>query len=484
MAKARAILGGLLALNCAAYSATLGPITPRIAVATSDNIQGRCDSVGISPPWEVLQNLEPLGPWSRLRYFYDRLYAVNRSPDEIQAIDPVSFDTILTLRLARDSMPEDILVVAPDRAFVSLYNSTAIAIVDPIKGLPQGSIDLGAFADTDGLPEMSMMARDGDRLFVQIQRIDRTGTGIPVPPSWLAVVDLKSETLIDVDPDLPGVQGVRLIGTVPNSRMHVDRRARRLFVSTPGPRLNVSGGIEEVDLDTLQSLGFVLSEADVGVDLGGFVMVSPDAGYVLGHTDIVASSHLAPFSRDQGVGDQILMAFGFIDALAIDPITSQLFFPDPFSMPFGVHVIDTRTNEILTRVPLATGLPPWDLTVVRRTTAGEATDLQVTGPDPQTGALSLTYRPACGATDHTLVIGPLDQVGAYGYSGQICGIGTGGTVEAFNPGEGSFFFLVAGTGDEFDSGSYGAGSAGVERPEFGEDPACPFVQDLTFACDR
>jgi hypothetical protein len=74
-------------------------------------------------------------------------------------------------------------------------------------------------------------------------------------------------------------------------------------------------------------------------------------------------------------------------------------------------------------------------------------------------------------------------VGAYGYTVQICGIGTSGAVPEFDPGDGSFFFVIAGTGDAGDEGSYGADSRGVERPELLDDPACSFAQDLSFSCD-
>jgi hypothetical protein len=496
MNSLRSILGGALLVCLAALTAPLAltaraaraaapaEVEPRLAVATSDGARGDCDAVDLDPPWEALHNLEALGPQARLRYFFDLLYAVDPSQDSIQVIDPASFDTLRTIFMERGSSPEDLLVVSADRAFVSLYNRAALAIVDPARAVVRGFIDLSAFADGDGLPEMSMLARDGDLLFVQIQRIDRVVSGGPVPPSWLAVIDLRTESLIDVDPRRPGIQGIELNGTIPSFRMHVEARARRLFVSTPGPRLNVSGGIEEIDLDALASLGFVLSEESVGIDLGGFVMTSPDAGYVLGHTDIVASSHLAPFSRQSGSGQQIMMNFGIIDNLAVDLATSQLFFPDPFSVPFGVHVIDTATHEVLTETPIATGRPPWDLTVIRRTTPGEARELQVTGRDPETGRLSLAYRPACGATNHNIVYGPLDKVGSYAYSGQVCGIGTSGAVEAFDPGEGSIFFLVVGTGEAVDEGSYGGDSRRAERPEDLLDPVCSFAQDLSFSCDR
>lgn len=482
MTSARTLLVILVTLPMAARAPVSARVDPTVAVVTSDNSQGNCDAIEIDPPWMISRNLESVGLQARVRYFYDRLYVINPSRDDIQVIDPASFDTVRTLRMDRGSSPEDILVVSPDRAYVTLYDNARLAIIDPRNGAPRGSVDLSPFADADGLPEMSMMARDGERLFIQIQRLDRLSNN-PVRPSSLAVVDLDTEMLVDVDPDTPGLQGIRLNGTIPSFRMHVESRARRLFVSTPGPRLDTSGGIEEIDLDALRSLGFILSEEDVSADVGGFVMITADAGYALSHTDIVASSHLFPFSRTQGQGSEILLTFGFIETLAYDRPTSQLFFPDPFSMRFGVHVIDTLTNRVVTGPPIATGLPPWDLAVVRPTTPGEVRDLVVLGVDPLTGGVSLAYRPACGASNHSIVFGPLEEVRTYGYSGRICDVGTTGTA-AFDPGPSSFFFLMVGTADSGSTGTYGADSGLDERPAMTADPGCPFTQDLGFPCDR
>ena len=472
----------LLALAASAYPAAA--VEPRIALATSDDIRGALDVMDTVPPWSVQPAVELIGRLARLRYFLDRLYVINPSQDSIQVVDPVTLETILVLPLARGASPEDICVTEPDRAFVTQYNSAWLAVIDPSTGAWRGAIDLSGFSDADGLPEMSMMARDGRRLFVQIQRLDRTNSNRPVPPSYLAVVDLITETLIDADPGAPGIQGIQLLGTAPVASMHVDRRARRLFVSAPGPRLNTSGGIEEIDLESLMSLGFILSEASIGADLGGFVMTSVDAGYALAHTEVVASSHLHSFSRGGGQGPQIAATFGHDDSLALDPVTGYLFFPDPFSARFGVLVIDTATNTLLTGVPVPTGMRPWDLTVMRTTTPGEVGDLRVQAYDPDGGGMTLSYEPACGASNHNIVFGPLAGVSAYAYAGQVCGIGSSGTYGGFDPGPGSSFFLVVAAGAAGNEGSYGVATGGIERPEVTGDPDCDFVQDLSFACDR
>ena len=120
-----------------------------------------------------------------------------------------------------------------------------------------------------------------------------------------------------------------------------------------------------------------------------------------------------------------------------------------------------------------------------QTTPGEATDLQVTGYDAATGRISVTFQPACGAADHHLEFGPLGDVGTPGYSGQVCGIGNG-SYDAFDPGPGSYFFLVVGDDGASVEGSYGLSRIGgveAERQSDLLDPTCSFTQDLSLRCD-
>jgi hypothetical protein len=164
------------------------------------------------------------------------------------------------------------------------------------------SVDLSLFADADGRPELGAMFRDGDRLFVQIRRFNEEGPGGFAPPMYLAVIDLRTETLIDVDPDTPGVQAITLQGTSPKHRMQVVPGTRMLFVSATGGFFD-QGGIEAIDLDALGSRGLVIRESDglTGADLGPFVMVDADRGFLVYSTDLDLSSHLQPFSLTKGV---------------------------------------------------------------------------------------------------------------------------------------------------------------------------------------
>ena len=112
---------------------------------------------------------------------------------------------------------------------------------------------------------------------------------------------------------------------------------------------------------------------------------------------------------------------------------------------------------------------------------GEAEDLLVTDIDPATGEISISYTAACSAVDHTLVLGPLGQVSTYGYSDQVCDLGTAGTA-SFASDPGSLFYLVV-ANDGTTEGPYGQDSEGVERPGQNPQPSCSFEHLPGLACE-
>ncbi len=484
-------------LLCAVWSIMCQPAgaagEPHLFVVSWNLLRGTTAALELESPWSADLDLEFVGTRAVVRHYFGNHYVVNSAAGEIQVIDPATFETTLTFSVGIGSNPHDIVLVDSATAYVSRYDSTLLYKVDPTTGALLGTIDLSAFADDDGLPEMSRMALDRNHLFVQIQRLDRALTGNPVPPSYLAVIDVTTDELVDPTAPLAdtapdgvkvGPPGIRLHGTNPSLWMHRDSRARRLFVGMPGVRLDVSGGIEEIDLDALKSMGFMFAEENSIGDLGAFVMVTPDLGYAVGHTDITESSHLFMFTREEGrVTNELYLTFDIIRSMAYDPATSLLFFPDSGALVPGIHVHDTLTNEGQVPDPVPTGLQPRDLVVARDTTTGDVTDLQVTGFDPRTGTLAISYHPACGASDHNIVWGRLDDVGTYLYSGRTCRIGETGSYDRFKPGGDSYFFIMTGMDDAGVEGSYATRNDWSERPPDLEPQACAAVQDLSFSCD-
>lgn len=362
-----ALVAGMAAAPSAAFD-------DHVFVVTGIADPGACAALGIYPPWNATLDLERVGRNPIVRHFGGLHYVVNGSPDDnIQVIQPETFETVLQFSVGAGSNPHDILVVDEGAAYVSRHDSRWLYRVHPGTGAVLDSLDLGGFADSDGLPEMSMMARDGDHLFVQIQRLDREASFTPIPPSYLAVIDVTSNQLVDVDPAQPGIQGIELTGLFPRFKMCVEAGARRLYVSTPGEYMGVEiGGIDEINLDTLQAMGYVTSELLIGsADMGAFVMVSEDKGYVLCHTDFTLSSHLTAFSRIDGYSlGEIYVTFAPVQSLAYDPESHQLFFPDSDGMDPGIHVFDTLSDTKLTDSVIHTGSLPVDLVIARDPSTG------------------------------------------------------------------------------------------------------------------
>jgi CorA-like Mg2+ transporter protein len=369
---------------------------------------GNCATLDLDPPWNAITDREPVGARPFARHFLGVHWVVDQSPGgAIQAIDPVTFDTIVQFPVG--GSPRDILVSDPGHAWVTRYDSPWLLEVNPATGAPLDSVDLGVFADTDGIPEMVMMARDGDRLFVQIQRVNFIDQP-PFLPGLLAVIDLPTRTIVDADPVEPGVQAIALAGYWPDHRMQVESAARRLYVSTPGPRLDVSGGVEEIDLDSLTRLGFLVSEEALSVDVGGFVLVSATRGYYIGHTDIIPSSHLTSFSRPDGT--RLTEAYTGIlyvnDNVAYDAATGQVFFPDSYQG--GIHVFDAFTDAQLTTTAIPTGEAPIDLLVARGSAVDAPVPAAVTAgalswavPNPARGLAEIVLARGGGRTEATIL---------------------------------------------------------------------------------
>ena len=102
--------------------------------------------------------------------------------------------------------------------------------------------------------------------------------------------------------------------------------------------------------------------------------------------------------------------------------------------------------------------------------------------DSQSGAIDVTFSPACDATNHTIYYGDLTDVSSYGYSGAACWMGSSGTASFDPAGVTDVFFLVVGSTGVVE-GSYGLDGTGAERPESSSAAECDLPRDLTGTCD-
>src|SRR5690242_5095754 len=99
------------------------------------------------------------------------IYVLNRfGAATIQVLDPAqSFAATLQCSTGPGSNPNDIAFASPTKAYVAALGSAQLLIVNPAahadcSDFVVGHVDLSAFADADGIPEMNALAIIGDRL--------------------------------------------------------------------------------------------------------------------------------------------------------------------------------------------------------------------------------------------------------------------------------------------------------------------------------
>ena len=324
-------------------------------------------------------------------YHDGRVYIVNRlGQDNILVLDAMDLRTPLTqFSVGNGTNPHDIEIVASDKAYVTRYDAASLLIVNPQDGAELGEIDLSAFADADGLPEVSQIVRVGERLYLSCQRLDRNGGWGPADVSYLIVVDLATDTLVDVDSDAEGVQGIALSIANPNSMAVAGEQIAVGVVVNFGDR---AGGVEIVDTATNRSLGLAVSEEDLGGDITSMILVDQNRGYAVVADENFANS-VRPFELSSGsVGAPLEnISGGFIPSLAVDGerliVADRGSFADPTSA--GLKFYDAATGALL-RGPIDTGLPPQGIIVLGDVTVPTAVE-ETTDSLPQEFALEAAY---------------------------------------------------------------------------------------------
>ena len=324
-------------------------------------------------------------------YHDGRVYIVNRlGQDNILVLDAMDLRTPLTqFSVGNGANPHDIEIVAPDKAYVTRYDTASLLIVNPQDGAELGEIDLSAFADADGLPEVAQIVRVGNRLYLSCQRLDRNGGWGPADVSYLIVVDLATDALVDVDLDAEGVQGIALSAANPNSMAVVGEQIAVGVVAGFGDR---AGGVEIVDTATNRSLGLVVSEEDLGGDITSMVLVDQNRGYAVVADENFANS-VRPFDLSSGTVGAPLenISGGFIPSLAVDGdrliVADRGSFADPASA--GLRFYDAATGAFL-RGPIDTGLPPANIVVLGDAAVPTAVE-EAADSLPQEFALETAY---------------------------------------------------------------------------------------------
>ena len=402
----------------AAAASDLASTSPyRVTALTSDWQTG---GVSLLDPeaLTVRRDVAPACPDAVGRVHDGLLYLVNRAGcDNIEVVDPATGGVLRQFSVGNGTNPQDIAVVSSTRAYVSRYETNELLEVDLVTGAGVDSISLASFADGDGLCEMHRMHVSGRRLFVELQRMVRhtwPDPWVPEPPSMLAVIDIDTRQLVDVDSAVPGVQAIALAGTNPIAPIVEDPDDGDLLVPEAGQYGVIDeAGIERVNPISLRSEGFLVRENDLGGDLIDFAV---RIGGREGDPSALARGGSGPTDRTifaivslAGSNTALLMvsanggevldtlrnpgSFTLADVLLHD---GKLFLSDRDYERPGIRVYDALTGDSLAG-PVATGLPPAELLLLPGvTTPISARDPGILGearPNPSLGPVRLTWRP-------------------------------------------------------------------------------------------
>jgi len=262
----------------------LGSVLGGVVIAATDFQRGAgvADFVALNPPtpgFKSWRNLELVSADPVVRAFPDlapdRIWVVNRLGfDNIQVLSPDrNFSSMVQFSVGNGSNPQDILVISPDKAYVTRYEApySDVLIVNPINGKALGKIPLAPFASNpDHLPRPAAMLQVKHHAFIALQNLDATfnwGEN-QLESGRIVVVDVDTDQVVDADTLTPEPDPIILVTGNPQA-MAYSPLQDLIYVASAGLFVQYHpewGGLEAVDPNTLASAGVVAQGVDPGIN--------------------------------------------------------------------------------------------------------------------------------------------------------------------------------------------------------------------------
>ncbi|MBW1972337.1 MAG: hypothetical protein JRI44_05825 [Deltaproteobacteria bacterium] len=330
------------------------PPQGNVLVITSDYSTGSY-SILDTENMSSTNNINIIHSDSMGRYFNGKIYIIERlEGDAIIVLDQNDPTTIVTqYSVGNGTNPQDINVIDQNKAYITLYGTNYLLIVNPSTGAELGRIDFSPLADADGIPEMCEMVRYGDYIFVAVQRLDRNNWFAPTDKSYVAVIDTKSDSIVNV---------IELTGLNPIF-MQYNEFTQKILVGEAGSFFDLTdGGIETIDPRTFSAEGFVITESTLGGQISGafygIAMADANMGYII-IMDESWNTALVSFDLSTGnkLADIDAPSNGFIHNDIIRVGDKLLLAYREETNP-GVRIFNINTATEITPNPINTGLPP------------------------------------------------------------------------------------------------------------------------------
>ncbi len=322
-------------------------------VTTDYSNFGRLRAVDCSEPWAVSADLATIPGDAVARQHEGLVYVVGRGgANLLQVYNPAAgFALVHEFSLGSGLNPQDIAFDTTGEAYVSCYDQAVLLRVDVANETVVASYSTAAFADADGLPETSWMQVLDDKLYLTCQKLDRNNWYAPTGPGQLLVFDMAAESF---------TTPVDLVGADPYTQIEavIVGGAQRLRVGCAGFFGLTDGGIETIDPVTGTSLGYDVTEAELGGDVTAFATTDEGRLHVLiSNASFITSLRSYDLSTDQLT--VLATGSGYVHADVAFDGDFQIFVADRTAGASGLRVFDTDSGAQLTSGVLPTGLPPF-----------------------------------------------------------------------------------------------------------------------------
>jgi len=216
------------------------------------------------------------------------------------------------------SNPQSMIFASSTKAYIPRFGSDKMWVVNPETtteaGFKTDSVDLSAYADADGLPEMTQGVVVNGKLFLILQRLDQDNGWTP-QTAYLAVIDTATNAEIDTKTDSGNLKGIPLPVKNPwnivykNGKVYVNGVGS--YPSWDGTPADYSGGIVSVDPSNYE-VKMIVDDGDDTThpygNISGVTVVSATKGYFISYA---------------GWGDNALYSFNpTTGAVAENPIAA------------------------------------------------------------------------------------------------------------------------------------------------------------------
>ena len=289
-----------------------------IAAAASDYSSYGISAITVDPktgPRIAVNNLLAGSNGSTVKAFGRYYYRIEQfQADNITKVDIAAPNTPIWQFSTQDTgetdsgNPWDLVFVSSTKAYLIRYGATKAWIVNPSvspndeAGFKIGELDLSAYVDADGSPEMCCGVIANGKLFIVMQRLV---DWCPSETAYVAVFDTKTDTEINTGMGSGSMIGIPLTIKNPGSVQYIAEN-NRVYVQGVGsypdssscdPVYEYTGGIESINPVTWAS-SIVLDDGDAATHpygaISGMLIASSTKGYFVGYA---------------GWGDNTLYAF-------------------------------------------------------------------------------------------------------------------------------------------------------------------------------